>query len=601
VLADKSDLTEAFLAVIEHELTAVRNRVFAEPETASQEVLERLAAKYEALANSASEALPQAWKQARAQDAQRMRNELIRRMPVEAEELDEPIVSEADLEALDPDKPEEALLWAQTALALATQERRNAFYDVDPAIMQMAISRLDKVEAILIKEGAPRETADCLFEQALCRMALRETLPYPSDAFDDAANPIRACINAFEGCAPDGFAASDDGFVPAHRPYAARLLLLHALWWDGTESWGRVKLHTFDASRLLAGLGKLTPLLDPEAECQLIYTSWETAFYEARKSGNIPAMSWFVTGLASCQSTRRARHLDQLLAARHAGLAWELESVAGNLDDVGYQDFHRRTNQAMAQIAPVLTGDTPAHGMLFEAILAKTMAQLVSWSAGETSGEVQIEDILDRVASIQSTIEDQYPFRYLSLLDSTIVALNNVANNTGSLDAAEQSYSLAQTHLNLLPNSIHAIYILAYAAHQRARLIDPADSHLRDRAALEAWSLHEELYERAASAGDRNLKAQAVNRLRTLQDLFPSLFAIEDLSMVDPGSSARPRASGLDPVEQEVATTSVLDGFFLDPKEDPFDKLMAMADSRPTIDPSQEDAHSDSPARNEKD
>lgn len=601
LMADKSDFIEGFLAVVEHELTAVRDRVLAEPETASQKVLERLAAKYEALANSASEALPEAWKRARAQDAQRMRNELIRRMPVEAEEPDEPIVTEADLEALDSDKSEEALLWAQTALALATQERRRAFYDVDPAIMQVAIARLEKAETILLEEGAPRERADCVFEQTLCRMALRETLPYPSDIFDDAAIPIRACIEAFENCAPDGFAATDDGFAPAHRPYAARLLLLHALWHDGTESWRRVKLLASNVFQLLAGLDRLGPLLDPEAECQLIYRSWEAAFYEARRAADVPAMSQFVAGLASCRSTGRSGHLDELLAARHAGLAWELESVAGNLNDVRYQDFHRQTLLAMKQIASTLTGETLARGKLFETVLAQTMAQLVSSSARDMSGEVQVEDVLDRVTSIQSAIQDRYPFRYMSLLESTIVALNNVANNTHSLFAAERSYGLAQTNLSLQPNNIHAIYILAYAAHQRARLINPSDSHLRDRAALEAWSLHEELYERAASAGDRNLKAQAVNRLRKLQDLFPSLFAGEDLSMVDPGFSARPRTSGLDPADQEIATASVLDSFFLDPNVDPFDKLMAMADSKPTIDPSQEKVPSDSPARKEKD
>lgn len=601
LMADKSDFIEGFLAVVEHELTAVRDRVLAEPETASQDVLERFAAKYEALANSSSKALPEAWKRARAQDAQRMRNELIRRMPVEAEEPDEPIVTEADLEALDPDKSEEALLWAQTALALATQERRRAFYDVDPAIMQVAIARLEKAETILLEEGAPRERADCLFEQALCRIALRETLPCPSDVYDDAANAIQACITAFEGCVPVDFAATDDGFAPAHKPYAARLLLLHALWHDGTESWQRVKLLASNVFQLLAGLDRLGPLLDPEAECQLIYKSWEQAFSAAQKSGNVPAMSWLVESSANWRSSGRAPHLDQLLALRHAAFAWELDTTAGNLNDGGYQEFRRRTSKAMTLIAPLLSGKMFARGTLFEAKLAETIGRLISWSAKENASEDRMVEILDRLTSIQLAVLDRYPYRYLSLMESTIVALNNIAHNTDSLVAAERSYSLAQTHLSLLPNSIQAIYILAYAAHQRARLIDPSDSHLRDRAAMEAWSLLERLYEQSLQAGDRSLEDQAIAIMRELQDLFPSLFANDDLSIVDPEYFPRQNISWPDPTDQEIAPLLVLDALFLDPNEDPFDKLVAMAESKSADEPSQEKVRSDSPTRQEYD
>ncbi|NVK36137.1 MAG: hypothetical protein HWE23_16755 [Rhodobacteraceae bacterium] len=560
VSGGNEDLSKAFLALIDHELTAVRDIVYQTPERARTDLVERLLAKYEALAAHTSAALPEDWRKARAEDARRMRHEVMRRRPVVVEETSapEPLFTEADLAALDPTHPDEALLWAQTALALVKIDRRKAFYEVDEAALENALGRLETARRIFSDHAAREDEAECLFEKAMCLTALRDKLAYPPEKFDAAVNQAQTAVEDFNGHAVTltkqlmGEQSSGDGNALAlKRGLAAKALLLHvsnhngkAGWLDLFSSLGS-PIETPDS--VLDRLPDLQATLDLEAQALLVLRVCTVIFSEADLKGDLTMKRKSLASVDRASRADRPSPLKLVLDTNNFRFANQLATAAGNLEDPDATLYFDRAWALVEKLLPALERTYGRHGLRFDLRLAENFSDLVSIAARKAPDQQLADTYIAKLISAIDRAEEVYPFNASYLLSSTIVALNNLATHTDRLDYAEQAYNLARYHREAWPDDLHALYILAYAADQRARLIDPTDSSLKDQAAMEAGELWQDVHRSAVEQDHTYYAHVSVRSKHYLKDRFPSLFSQED-------PDALPNGTGtIDPVESSAA------------------------------------------------
>ncbi|MEM9331411.1 MAG: hypothetical protein AAGA53_08805 [Pseudomonadota bacterium] len=539
VISQKEAFLDAFLDVIDHELTAVRDLAYREPHKVKMYLLKNICDKYEALAESSSKAIPDEWREARAKDAQRMRNAIVSRLEEQKERTDFRLKNEQFLRKLDLENPNEALLWADTACAIARAERRDNFYNLEHEALHFAVNRLRRACSIYEKAGTVGSQADSLFEIAECLYLCMQVGDKKSIQTQEFDRQLAEAVSEFVSLTKTAEKVYNFETIGSPSKQDVQFFALLSMQSKQLELLSDHGVNILDPSSFYEWMSRGFKFLDPEAlYLATAETSQKIMDHGLKKSHPVPILKSqeFFGQLFNGHISGNLIHLANL---KRFSMLHKCEDGLVRLQHIEAERINHRLLEVAKESLKSADVIKPDMGDFFylQCVQAfPSLSDFVLEHAEKTSRSPEVgKDLLDRVEEAILRYSGKFPTRTDHLQSEFVVGLNNMANLCDDFDAAQRAFDLAKIRLGNKENATncHELQIFAYAASHRARLTDPMNRELRNDRAQEAW-FYVENAEKVCGKDDIKYKPHAlrVSKL-SLKEWFPNLFSDKEVEPIE--------------------------------------------------------------------